>query len=753
MSGSAVSGAPSAGAVSSLRGAQRPRRVQSVLDQVLAQVAAALERAVSHTLTDVGGTLPHHPDPAARAAARTLATARDALLQRLRHGLADALARIDQPDAATAPGAGVAELQLMDDADLQLDLLQRELASRAELRHALPLHLLGQRFGVLGARPAYDASQLPVGPARLTALFLDALRPLALDVAVRTQLLQAFERSGTTLLAPLYDALNALFVRERILPTLASLVPIQARAGASARPAAAGGFRPSTQWPGSPAPTAGNEGGSDDEHAMLAMLQALLQARRSRQSGGAPAPAAGAVGVPVELVDRVLAELQRLPAAPVLVDGRPSPRRVTHLKQDLLARLRQHGSDGRPASLSATDSDAIDMAGLVLDRLAAGVRPNSPAATLLTRLQAPVLRLVLKDPGSLLRSGHPARALLDTLAEHGNFWTDDDDMDRAVIGRLQALVDRIAREFDGDPALFASTLAELAQTVQAQLRKAEVSERRHVEAARGRERLELARTQAREALAERLQDRHVPRYLQALLDQAWTDVLALAALRRGVDSDEFRADLDLAQVLIDATDRDTANARPALAPEAIAPLQDRIEQALLRVGYHGEDARAIADRLVAALGVTDVDDPASRTELALRLKARARLGQDVAGGTPAPEPSRAAPGPAEADALAQLRLLPFGTWLEVRLNEQGLTDRRRLSWFSAATDQCLLVNHRGQRVAEPSLTELAGALARGEVRIVEDAGGSAFERAWRDTLDALRGFAPASTDSPGAPTA
>ena len=60
----------------------------------------------------------------------------------------------------------------------------------------------------------------------------------------------------------------------------------------------------------------------------------------------------------------------------------------------------------------------------------------------------------------------------------------------------------------------------------------------------------------------------------------------------------------------------------------------------------------------------------------------------------------------------------------------------------------------GERLKASSVIgALAGALARGEVRIVEDAGGSAFERAWRDTLDALRGFAPASTDSPGAPTA
>ncbi|MBD4030091.1 DUF1631 family protein, partial [Xanthomonas citri pv. citri] len=66
-----------------------------------------------------------------------------------------------------------------------------------------------------------------------------------------------------------------------------------------------------------------------------------------------------------------------------------------------------------------------------------------------------------------------------------------------------------------------------------------LAERRHVDAARGKERLESAKQQA-EARIEQLCEQSVPpRFVQALLRQAWSDVLTLTLLRQGEQSPEW----------------------------------------------------------------------------------------------------------------------------------------------------------------------------------------------------------------------
>jgi hypothetical protein len=133
---------------------------------------------------------------------------------------------------------------------------------------------------------------------------------------------------------------------------------------------------------------------------------------------------------------------------------------------------------------------------------------------------------------------------------------------------------------------------------------------------------------------------------------------------------------------------------------------------------------------------TGQDDPASRTELAVKLKARARLGEQAASAKPT-VPERTAE---EEACYQQLRTLPFGTWFEFVTNQQGDFVRRRLAWFSPVTEHALFVNQRGQRVDEQSLDSMARMMARGQARVVTVARGRLIDRAWQATLDVLRNF-------------
>ncbi|HTA66221.1 MAG TPA: DUF1631 family protein, partial [Xanthomonadaceae bacterium] len=381
-------------------------------------------------------------------------------------------------------------------------------------------------------------------------------------------------------------------------------------------------------------------------------------------------------------------------------------------------------------------TDTIDLVGMLFDEIMSDVRPNSTAAHLLSRLQVPLLRVALSDKAFFSQTEHPARQVLDAVAETGAYWSGEDAADRELIGSVEKLVERISQDFDGDIGMFNSMLADLANQTQAVMRRAELAERRHVEAARGKEKLSIAQAHASRIMTEITNVHPVPKFTRALLNQAWTDVLALTALRHGEDSDEWRRQVEVAnEIAASAAAAASGVTAPEGDPEQLAQLSQHVERSLMQVGYHAEEAAAIGQRLSSAS--EESDDPASRTELAIKMKTRTRLGENV-GAKPAgielPPLNRH-----EEECLERIRELPFGTWLEFVTNQQGDSVRRRLSWFSPISGHCLFINHRGQKVGDYTLDTLARAMAKDQVRVVEPKHESLLDRALHKVRDLLRG--------------
>ena len=126
----------------------------------------------------------------------------------------------------------------------------------------------------------------------------------------------------------------------------------------------------------------------------------------------------------------------------------------------------------------------------------------------------PVVRAAVQDRSFFVRDQHPARELLNSVAESGATWLADDDADPQLVTRLEQAVDRVVEEYDGDESVFERANREVQEHYRAQARKAEVSERRQVEAARGRDRLETAKRKAAETIAARLGGRKPPQFVQ-----------------------------------------------------------------------------------------------------------------------------------------------------------------------------------------------------------------------------------------------
>lgn len=528
---------------------------------------------------------------------------------------------------------------------------------------------------------------------------------------------------------------------------------------------------PMTGWPGTPPPPMHDSGAGHADARDLELFETMrdLMGGRRRALGLNPPPGQeNAHAVRTEDVQSVLSALQSKPAPPMMIGGKMVSRSISHLKQDLMAQLRQITPDGKPPKLAETDGDTIDLMGMLFDHLGKDAKADSAAQQLMTRLQIPLLRVALRDKSFFTRRSHPARQLLNSVAEAGLYWLDDEADDRALVEKMRLVVDRVTGEYDDDIDLFEELLGDLSKHLGTLARKSEVAERRHVDAAKGRERLELARSTAAKAIEQRIGKKNPPALIRTLLEQAWTDVLALTVLRQGENSDMYRRRLNVADQLLHGISPETLTARQD-DPDTRA-LKKEVESGLSQVGYHGEDVQAVVNRLFGGGKGAATDDSASLTELAIKLKQRSRLGGDapeadkpetgdkgIVGDKPERKDLTRPPklltplNPEEQRVLERLRTVPFGSWFEFQTNQQGDMVRRKLSWFSTVTGRCLFVNQRGVRVDERTMEQLARDIVRGHARVVEAQKDNIIDRAWNAIMTTLRGFAGKPAEPAAAP--
>jgi hypothetical protein len=377
-------------------------------------------------------------------------------------------------------------------------------------------------------------------------------------------------------------------------------------------------------------------------------------------------------------------------------------------------------------ALAPSDSDTFDLVGLLYSHLQREIRDDAPAAALVKRMQLTLLRVALQDRAFFVRPNHPARQLLSTVSETAAKWLAEDDFDPQLLAPLQEAVTHAVNHYDGNLEVFEQSNKQLRAHIDTQVRRAETLERRHIEAARGKEKLEAAKLRAEQVLAETIGEAPLPKFTRALLNQAWADVLTLTFLRHGEGSEEWNRQIDATRQIVAAcTHHDSNVEHPAL--------KSHVESALKQVGYHDDETEVIAKRL--STNVRDDEDGESRTELTMKLKARVRLGEDTQKARKPDLPPRSL---YEDQCYEQLRLLPFGTWIEFVTNQQGDVVRRRMSWFSPVTDNALFVNQRGQRIGEHSLDSLARMMAKDQVRIVTVQRAGLVDRAWHAAMNALR---------------
>jgi hypothetical protein len=406
---------------------------------------------------------------------------------------------------------------------------------------------------------------------------------------------------------------------------------------------------------------------------------------------------------------------------------------VQHLKEHLLAQIGSLRGE-RPSQVSTIDEDTIDLVGMLFEFILEDRNLPTEMQVLLARLQIPYLKAAILDRKLFAHRQHPARRLLDNLADAAKGWSAESDRDHRLHDKVKSIVDRLLQDFDDDLTIFERLCTELQEFQDISRRRAELAEQRVAESTRGREKLEQARRRAAREILSRIGDHSLPPLIHGILTRAWANYLVLTILRQGEESPEFRDALRFTNDFIDST----KPARSLDERRALRQMLPGIERALRRGLANVAFQESDIDRLLAQLHTYyrhQLGEPVPEAEV-----------QAVEESTSLPIPdsiqpiveteaelvrSEPEPAPDTPEMLLVIELKP-GTWLEFVTGPETI-ERAKLSWISPMSGRYLFVNRRGLKVADYAPQELAAALAAGTARVLEST--ALFDRA----LDAIVG--------------
>ncbi|WP_199096424.1 DUF1631 domain-containing protein [Dyella sp. ASV21] len=642
---------------------------------------------------------------------------------------------------------GSVELSLVADNELEESLAITSMIGKNETRLTRDLFAVNQRLSVIYGGIKIDDASNPIGPSALSQAFRQAMRELSAEMRVKLIIYKLFDRYVLAALDELYQEVNAELVRAGVLPQLRHELPRSSGTPRTSGTGAAG--TAAVEGDDTGTFLAEDEGATSNE--LLQTLRTLFSARR----GGPETPMrvpAGAIQMPSanELIGAlsVLQSQAAINPHPALhgANALELAGEVQALKEHLLAQIGSLRGE-KPSQVSTIDEDTIDLVGMLFEFILEDRNLPTDMQVMLARLQIPYLKAAILDRKLFAHRQHPARRLLDSLADAAKGWSAESDRDHRLHDKIKSIVDRLLQDFDDDLTIFERLCAELQEFQDISRRRAELAEQRVAESTRGREKLEQARRRAAREILSRIDGHSLPPLIHGILSRAWANYLVLTILRQGEESSEFRDALRFTNDFIDSTKpARTLDERRALR-QMLPGIERALRRGLANVAFQESDI----DRLLAQLHTYyrhQLGEPVPEAEVqaveeSTHLPIPESIQPITESDTELPRSETDAEPLLDSPQMQLVTELKPGTWLEFVSGPESL-ERAKLSWISPMSGRYLFVNRRGLKVADYAPHELAEALAAGTARVLEST--ALFDRA----LDAIVGrlSQPASATSP-----
>ncbi|HEB81730.1 MAG TPA: DUF1631 family protein [Gammaproteobacteria bacterium] len=361
----------------------------------------------------------------------------------------------------------------------------------------------------------------------------------------------------------------------------------------------------------------------------------------------------------------------------------------------------------------------IDFIELIFDAIIEDEDISDTIKTLLLRLQIPIIKASMSDQEFFIYDDHPARVLLDTIAEVGVGITDHTD---EMYTHLDKIVSGILGEFDLTTETFQTALDKLHEIIEEQEAIARAREEE--------EQQQLLRKHARatvlKALRKVTSGKTLPEAVHPLILKRWPTLMFNHYLQHGKENNGW---VNMVLTLHNIVD----SVQPISTPEQLAKreadkeaLFEQTEEYLNSVSRSKKDVRQVMQDFRDT-----VEDMIADANFREEDVATAR--QVVAESPPEETPPVIEEEPEEKADIPP-NVMP-GMWFQVYMGEDQPPRRCKLSVIIVEDANLMFVNHKGELVVEKSFDEFEEELASEKSKAIM--GHSAFDYAFKTVINRL----------------
>lgn len=647
---------------------------------------------------------------------------------------------------------------------------------------------LAKRVGVLLDDPELEGGANPIGPEVIGTVVMDSLREQGLPLKTQLVLVPLINKLLPPHVRRMYQNLNHHLVDKGILPTIrvggrkpapGSALAAEADEEKEAEAAPQGQdllsvLRQLMSVGGAPGAVPGSVPASASGQVGAAAMAGLL-------AGEMPAGGAGAQGyggtvqaVPTAVMQS-LTSIQRGQSEGLVAAGIDG----AALASGQVNVVREIRNSPVASALGQMDAMTLDIVAMVFDYILDDRRIPDAMKALIGRLQIPVLKVAMLDRAFFSQKTHPARRLLDVLAEASMGWNEEEGHDSGLYQKVDELVQKVLNQFDEQMDIFATVLEDFIRYQADEKRRIDELTGKSAQLLRQKEQGEIARIVAHNEIEGHLFDQPVPEFIRAFLLGHWELLLSQYCARFGEGSKEWNlavATMDdliwsvipkktpeerkkLVSMLPDLIKRLdkglAANATPGQTRDQFFTGLVKCHAVAVRAGLRGGTSAALpAMEPVpvpasspaeapdsAAVDFVDIPvltevvevDPALMKEIAAEPEERHVVEEIVIGDVGWLSRSNEV---AERDEHEiQVQQLKRGTWIEYR-QEDGATARAKLAWVSPLKGLYLFTNRLGQRAMSINAQGLAAKFRAGEAQVLDSV--PLMERAVNSLLERLQ---------------
>ncbi|MDO6441115.1 DUF1631 domain-containing protein [Marinobacter sp. 2_MG-2023] len=617
--------------------------------------------------------------------------------------------------------ANADNLALVGNDDLEEQVALNAMITKAKAHFQGPLLQLQTRFSQVYEGATDEAPVNPMAPEHLCSAFTEAIQALEIQIRERLILLKQFDRYVVSNLGMLLDEANRILIQAGVIPNFRYH-------GKTGEQHVAPDGQSTAQ-----APDGSEENrreAAEGSNAVFEQIHQLLA--RQRANAGIPSrqndPNIRIIGGNelASLLASLPFSTQDTDTGNNLSEGEPLTIDVRDVVQQILAQA--NTSDGKKPALKEVDEDLINLVSMLFEFILDDYNLSAPVQVLISRLQIPILKVVIKDKSFFSKTTHPARKLLNALARAGIGWSNSDEKARdKLYDKIHGIVQRILNEFDGDIVLFETLNDEFEEFLARENRKASLVEQRTRESERGRIKSQKAQELVDRVIKERVARYRLPEPTYNILVNGWSRVMFLAYLRDDVEH-RWQESVKVVDDLIWCLHPHQEDAERDQWVRVVPGLLKSLRAGLEEVSYNA----------------SKLDQTMSQLKHELAEAFRASSSAELVEESPTQEPeqddlkSHMQPQPEDAaiaEFVAQIDGIEIGNWVEFRL-VNGASFRCKLSAIIEEADCFVFVNRMGLKVIEKTRVELAHEMRRGRMTLLEQ--GAFIDRALDAVVGSLR---------------